>query len=162
MNILYIKGDATIPFGNGNKVITHICNNVGGWGRGFVLALSQRWKLPEEAYRQYQTALGYHNRKLKKLGKLTGENLRLSSYTCVANMIGQNNLSIRNGVPPIRYDAVQACLKKVADFALQTQSSVHMPRIGCGLAGGKWEIIEKIINEELISKNISVTVYDLV
>lgn len=36
---------------------------------------------PGEAYRQYQTALGYHNRKLKKLGKLTGENLRLSSYT---------------------------------------------------------------------------------
>ena len=36
---------------------------------------------PEEAFRQYQTALGYHNRKLKKLGKLTGETLRLSSYT---------------------------------------------------------------------------------
>lgn len=36
---------------------------------------------PEEAFRQYQTALGYHNRKLKKLGKLTGENLYLSSYT---------------------------------------------------------------------------------
>ena len=36
---------------------------------------------PEEAFRQYQTALGYHNRKLKKLGKLTGENLHLSSYT---------------------------------------------------------------------------------
>ena len=36
---------------------------------------------PEEAFRQYQTALGYHNRKLKKLGKLTGEDLRLSSYT---------------------------------------------------------------------------------
>ena len=36
---------------------------------------------PEETFRQYQTALGYHNRKLKKLGKLTGENLHLSSYT---------------------------------------------------------------------------------
>lgn len=36
---------------------------------------------PEEAFRQYQTALGYHNRKLKKLGELTGENLCLSSYT---------------------------------------------------------------------------------
>lgn len=36
---------------------------------------------PEEAFRQYQTALGYHNRKLKKLGNLTGENLHLSSYT---------------------------------------------------------------------------------
>jgi len=36
---------------------------------------------PEEAFRQYQTALGYHNRKLKKLGKLLGEDLHLSSYT---------------------------------------------------------------------------------
>lgn len=155
MNILYIKGDATIPFGNGNKVITHICNNVGGWGRGFVLALSQRWKLPEEAYRQW-----YKSKENFILGEV--QFVQVEKDICVANMIGQNNLSIRNGVPPIRYDAVQACLKKVADFALQTQSSVHMPRIGCGLAGGKWEIIEKIINEELISKNISVTVYDLV
>jgi len=36
---------------------------------------------PEEAFRQYQTALGYHNRKLKQLGKLVGESLCLSSYT---------------------------------------------------------------------------------
>ena len=36
---------------------------------------------PEKAFQEYQTALGYHNRKLKKLGKLTGENLNLSSYT---------------------------------------------------------------------------------
>ena len=35
----------------------------------------------EEAFRQYPTALGYHNRKLKKLGNLVGENLHLSSYT---------------------------------------------------------------------------------
>lgn len=36
---------------------------------------------PEVAFRQYQTALGYHNRKLKQLGKLVGEELQLSSYT---------------------------------------------------------------------------------
>lgn len=36
---------------------------------------------PEEAFRQYQTALGYHNRKLKQVGKLVGESLCLSSYT---------------------------------------------------------------------------------
>lgn len=35
----------------------------------------------EKAYQEYQTALGYHNRKLKRLGKLIGENLSLSSYT---------------------------------------------------------------------------------
>lgn len=36
---------------------------------------------PEVAFRQYQTALGYHNRKLKQLGNLVEENLSLSSYT---------------------------------------------------------------------------------
>ena len=35
---------------------------------------------PEEAFRQYQTALGYYNRKLKQLGELVGESLCLSSY----------------------------------------------------------------------------------
>ena len=35
---------------------------------------------PEEAYRQYQTALGYHNRKLKELAKRANVNLPLSSY----------------------------------------------------------------------------------
>lgn len=37
--------------------------------------------LMEKAYQEYQTALGYHNRKLKHLGQLIGENLSLSSYT---------------------------------------------------------------------------------
>ena len=52
---------------------------------------------PEEAFRQYQTALGYHNRKLKKLGKLTGENLHLSSYTARhswATVAGKHNVTL--------------------------------------------------------------------
>jgi hypothetical protein len=36
-----------------------------------------------------------------------------------------------------------------------------MPRIGCGLAGGKWETIEPILIKKLIEKGIKVTVYDL-
>lgn len=36
---------------------------------------------PEAAYRQYQIALNYHNRKLKILGQKIGEALPLSSYT---------------------------------------------------------------------------------
>jgi len=37
------------------------------------------------------------------------------------------------------------CLAKVALKAVALETSVHMPRIGCGLAGGKWEKIETII-----------------
>ena len=35
-----------------------------------------------------------------------------------------------------------------------------MPRIGCGLAGGKWEIVENIIKDEFTKKGVEVYVYD--
>lgn len=31
-DIQYIKGDATSPKGTDNKIIVHVCNDVGGWG----------------------------------------------------------------------------------------------------------------------------------
>jgi len=36
-----------------------------------------------------------------------------------------------------------------------------MPRIGCGLAGGRWVMVEKLVKKELIEMGIEVTVYDL-
>ncbi len=38
-------------------------------------------KEPEKAYLQYRIALNYHNRKLKRLSKLVGAELSISSYT---------------------------------------------------------------------------------
>lgn len=155
MEILYIKGDATAPIGSGVKVITHICNDIGGWGKGFVLALSKKWKMLEEAYRQW-----YKSQEEFTLGAVQFVNVENELY--VANMIGQHGIyKDSKGLPPIRYDAVRQCLKEVALFTIAHKASVHMPRIGCGLAGGKWELMEQIIKEELITKEIAVTVYDL-
>ena len=53
MDINYLNGDATNPTGNGNKIIVHICNDIGGWGKGFVMAISKRWKQPEHQYREW-------------------------------------------------------------------------------------------------------------
>ena len=36
-----------------------------------------------------------------------------------------------------------------------------MPRIGCGLAGGRWEQVSKIVEEELVSHGLFVLVLDL-
>jgi O-acetyl-ADP-ribose deacetylase (regulator of RNase III) len=79
-------------------------------------------------------------------------------------MIGQHDIKPMKGadnliIPPIRYDAVLACLRKVAVYAKTLNATVHAPRFGAGLAGGNWSTIEKIINETL--KDIDVTVYDL-
>ena len=39
-------------------------------------------------------------------------------------------------------------------------ASVHMPRIGCGLADGEWSKVEPLIEEHLCEAGIAVTVYD--
>ncbi len=52
-NIVFLKGDATSPNMEGIKIIAHICNDIGGWGKGFVLALSKRWQQPEKEYRKW-------------------------------------------------------------------------------------------------------------
>lgn len=54
MNINYLKGDATTPIiAGGSRFIVHVCNDRGGWGAGFVMALSRRWPEPEAAYRRW-------------------------------------------------------------------------------------------------------------
>ena len=79
----------------------------------------------------------------------------------VANLIGQKDVRTVQGIPPVRYDAIRKGLQRVTDEACRLRASVHVPRIGCGLAGGKWEEVGAIVEEELVNKGINVTVYDL-
>ena len=53
MPLVYLKGDATVPQAKGKKIIAHICNDRGKWGKGFVVALSKRWEEPEADYREW-------------------------------------------------------------------------------------------------------------
>lgn len=153
--ISYVEGDATAPNTPGNQVIVHICNDVGGWGRGFVVALSKRWSTPETDFRAWFRG-----------GKIGGFRLgavrfvQVEPQLWVANLIGQHKLRKQGGLPPIRYEAIQEGLAQVALFAQEHNASVHMPRIGCGLAGGTWEKVGAIVEEELASKDVEVTVYD--
>ncbi|KFF20410.1 macro domain-containing protein [Flavobacterium hydatis] len=152
--IKYIKGDATSPQSENNKIIVHICNDIGGWGKGFVMAISKRWKKPENQYREW-----FKSKDDFELGKV--QFVQVEEDLWVANLIGQHKINKdENGNAPIRYDAIKEGLKEVALFANKNEASIHMPRIGCGLAGGKWEEIEPIILETLSDNNIEVTVYD--
>src|SRR5260221_4848523 len=53
MAISYLIGDATAPDRRRPAVIAHVCKDSGGWGKGFVLAISRRWPEPEAAYRRW-------------------------------------------------------------------------------------------------------------
>ena len=153
--ITYIKGDATSPQAKGVKIIAHICNNLGGWGKGFVLAISKRWPLPEQEYRNWHRHRANNDFELGNI-----QIVQVEDYIYVANMIGQQGMKTGSKGVPIRYEAVRECLEKLAVEAKGLDASVHMPRIGCGLAGGTWDKIEPLIQETLISNGIAVTVYD--
>ena len=154
MAITYLTGDATQPLGGGNKIIVHICNNIGGWGRGFVVAISKRWKEPEWMYRQWHAAQKGKN---LPLGEIQLVQVEKDIWVC--NMVAQHNIMSIGGVAPIRYEAIQDGLRQVFLTAQHLGASIHMPRIGCGLGGGVWDRVEPIIEEQL--PGLDVTVYDL-
>lgn len=153
--IAYLKGDATVPVTAGEKIICHICNDVGGWGKGFVVAISKRWREPEAEFRAWH-----------KRGETGGFRLgavqvvKVEPAIAIANMVAQHGLGPSGGVPPIRYDALRECLGTLAQQATSLAASVHMPRIGCGLAGGTWPEVEALIDETLVAAAVPVHVYD--
>ena len=152
----YLIGDATRPQVSGNKIIAHICNDIGAWGRGFVLALSKISSLPERAYREW-----YAMRAANDFALGAVQFVKFAPEIVVANMIGQHGIKTQNTVPPIRYEAVEKALKIVGERAVLHHASVHLPRIGCGLAGGLWDKIEPLIEGQLCANDVEVFVYDL-
>ncbi len=144
--IKYLKGDATLPvIESGLRILPHICNDLGGWGSGYVLALSRRWREPEARYRKLV------DRKLGDIQvvKLPSNN---KSEIVVVNMIAQHGYKNKFNPVPLQYDILTSCLQKIDEWiysSVTDEVSIHMPYIGCGLAGGNWKDVEKIINETL-------------
>jgi O-acetyl-ADP-ribose deacetylase (regulator of RNase III) len=154
--IEYVVGDATAPKGSDPKIIAHVCNDAGGWGKGFVLAISRRWPEPEAAFRSW-----YGERATNDFALGAVQLVSVGGDLFVANMIGQHGYRPSPGNPPVRYAAIETALVSLGGEALELGASVHMPRIGCGLAGGRWELIEPLIAERLARRGVAVTVYDL-
>lgn len=153
--ITYIRGDATAPSVKGVKVIAHVCNDIGGWGRGFVVAVSRRWPEPEAAYRAW-----HRDRASNDFALGAVQLVQVERYVWVANMIGQRGIRTGSKGVPVRYEAIDAALARLAGHASALRASVHMPRIGCGLAGGTWPRVEPLVEERLARRGIPVTVYD--
>lgn len=145
--LTYVTGDATAPYGMGPKIIIHCCNDVGAWGAGFVLALSNKWSAPEEHYR----AKTHHI-----LGEV--DLIQVEEDLYVGNMIGQHGVGRDEfGNPPVRYVALMTALKQVNDIAVAIGATVHCPKFGSDLAGGDWNLIEALLKEIM---SVPVTVYN--
>lgn len=151
--LIFVNGDSTSPQQRGNKIIAHIINDSGVWRHGLVKAISRKWKEPEQHYKQW-----FRSKFDFVLGQV--QFVWVETDILVANMLAQHGTwSGFGGQPPIRYGALRKALKRVYIYAHEHSASVHMPKIGIGLPGGNWAQIASIINEELCSHGIAVTIY---
>ncbi len=163
--ITYVKGDATAPQGDGPRLIMHVCNSVGGWGAGFVVAISKRWREPEEAYRAWYRDKVHPNvcGQIKTFGLGYVQAIQVEPELYVANMVAQKGYGSRGTAlhrteddtsVPLQYDALALCLVRVGRVAEMLKASIHAPRIGCGLGGGKWERVEPLLSKLLDGREV--------
>ena len=158
----YVVGDATHPVNTASKkhVITHCCNDIGAWGAGFVLAVDKLSPLPKAKYKAWKEA----GSPPMELGMV--QVVDLSDKLAIANLIGQHGIRSSGGEPPIRYDALETALNKLCKrmagkLHVWNPYDLHMPRIGCGLAGGEWDKVEEILLRVAREYSVHIYVYDL-
>lgn len=153
--ITYLKGDATAPRGSGSRLVAQIVNDSAfTWGGGFSLAVRQKWPAAQQAFRSW----AYGERKNLTLGNL--HLAPVDNTLAIASMVAQRGYGPSTN-PRIRYSALKTCLQRLCTIALEQRATVHMPRVGSGLAGGSWNVVSELIDEGLCRRGISVFVYDL-
>ena len=135
----YLIGDATEPVIR-PAIIAHVCNDVNAFGAGFVVALSKKFPEAKKVYHEWFKTGS------PQLGDV--QFVQVSPDILIANMIAQHDIKWKNRIPPIRYKALELCLEKVYEKASLSFSTLHMPRIGCTLSGGAWDIVSGIINNK--------------
>jgi O-acetyl-ADP-ribose deacetylase (regulator of RNase III) len=171
-------------------LIVHVCNDKGLWNAGFAKSLAVRWPSSRAAYIGWsrwqhgqaidagavnqanlcpQPKVGVTQFVEIQKGLLPGNtsfSLIPKGRLYVANMVAQNGIRSANNPKPINYEALEICLGQVAGFAQAMRiPNIQMPKIGCGLAGGDWNIIQPLLEKELVFKpypalGLNIYIYD--
>src|SRR5262249_30191967 len=139
----------------GSKIVCQIVNDQAmNWSsRGFPAAVRRRWPKAHDEFRQWVV-------RTEKKERLGAVHFWTEQDVTVASMIAQAGYGSSTD-SRLRYAALARCLTAVAEKAQEDTATVHMPRIGTGQAGGSWELVEEIIYDELPSRGIPTTIYDL-
>lgn len=153
--IRYVHGSVLEPRGSGLRIICQVVNDKAvKWGGGVARKIGQKYPQAEEAFSAEMIKL--------KMGERLGQVIfyQAEANTVVASMVAQEGFG-PSLFPRLRYTAIESGIRAIAGYAAEKSASIHMPRIGTGAAGGEWNIIEELLEEEIIRKGVGVTVYDL-
>lgn len=132
--ITYVTGDL---LGATQKVIVHGCNNRGVMGSGVARQIRARWPNVYEVYALRHKVFGLELGDIVPVATLDGK--------IIVNAITQDGFG-RDGQRYVDYAAIERCFETINDRVENWEvTEVAMPRIGAGLGGGEWHVIESII-----------------
>lgn len=135
--VIDIKGDL---LETDCKVIAHGVNCQNAMGSGVAKLLFTKWPKVKEKYHQAYKGLG-----MLWLGDIHYVEVEPGKH--VINCYTQEHYGY-DGKKYVSYDAIYDCFYTIA----RTENEIAIPRIGCGLAGGNWEVVKQIINDAVGDK----------
>lgn len=163
--IIEIKGDIR---DTDCELIAHGVNCQNVMGSGVAKALSDKWPIVKAIYHEYFEEFDPGQDGENFLGEIDCIHIERSlgrpsprSNLFLVNCFTQQFYGY-DGKKYLDYSALARSLGKVRELCENYDiNEIAIPKIGCGLAGGDWNIVKDIIESELASKGITVKVYSL-
>lgn len=162
--IIYKKGDLLRSSCN---IIVHQVNCQGVMGSGIAKQIRDKWP---EVYTDYQKFIEnvYINKMAKDsedlLGLISTSRVYDGGAVYVVNFFSQDQYLPRNICHTSTYAFRKCCeaLKElIARHYVKDYCVIGFPyKIGCGLAGGDWSIISKIIEDEFQDYKVEIYMLD--
>jgi O-acetyl-ADP-ribose deacetylase (regulator of RNase III) len=147
----YVQGDL---FNTDCEIIAHGVNCQSKFGSGLAKTITERYPIVKGSYHglcEHYKSMGFGEGIL--LGMI--QPIKVAPNRTIVNCFTQENYGY-DGKQYVDYEAIQDCFIKLKEKYLDRGKTVAIPKIGAGLGGGDWNIIEKIINEVIGENEIVV------
>ena len=132
------------------KYIAHGVNCKNTMGSGVARALYEKWPEVKRRYHEYPP----HKVTLGRVQKA-----KVAEDKFVLNCFTQENFGY-DGIKYVSYDAIHRCFSVIKYLYGDDIDCLAIPKIGCGLAGGDWDVVRPII-EGVVGDAFDVKVYYL-
>ena len=125
-------------------LIIHGCNSQGVMASGVAKQIRETYP---EAYNAYMKGIEEHCKGVT--GYCTY--YRHDNDTVIVNAVTQKYYGRDSTVTYVSYDAVRSCFREInkALSVFPNITDINFPKIGAGLGRGNWNVISKIIDEEI-------------
>jgi len=131
-------------------ILGHGTNCSNGFGSGIAGQIAKKYPISKKLFHVA------HKENIDTLGSALFCKTNRGKY--IANLYTQQTCGY-NGEKYVSYDAIEKCLIGLKSYAENNNLKIGIPKIGCGLGGGNWNVIHEIIKD--VFQDYDVYVYSL-